>query len=57
MTQTSVMLFLPLLLQVVHQVSPVVINFLSIVNNLILNAVIMPITGSPRRSGPDGFFN
>jgi MFS family permease len=31
MTQTSVTLFLPLLLQVVHQVSPVVINFLSIV--------------------------
>jgi len=29
--QTSVTLFLPLLLQVVHQVSPVVINFLSIV--------------------------
>jgi hypothetical protein len=28
MTQTSVTLFLPLLLQVVHQVSPVVINFL-----------------------------
>jgi hypothetical protein len=31
MTQTSVTLFLPLLLQVVHQVSSVVINFLSIV--------------------------
>ena len=31
MTQISVTLFLPLLLQVVHQVSPVVINFLSIV--------------------------
>jgi MFS family permease len=31
MTQTSVTLFLPLLLQVVHGVSPVVINFLSIV--------------------------
>src|SRR5690242_17016553 len=31
MTQTSVTLFLPLLLQVVHQVSPIVINFLSIV--------------------------
>jgi MFS family permease len=31
MTQTSVTLFLPLLLQVVHQVSPVVINFLSII--------------------------
>src|SRR5271165_431984 len=31
MTQTSVTLFLPLLLQVVHHVSPVVINFLSIV--------------------------
>ena len=31
MTQTAVTLFLPLLLQVVHQVSPVVINFLSIV--------------------------
>jgi len=31
MTQTSVTLFLPLLLQVVHRVSPVVINFLSIV--------------------------
>jgi hypothetical protein len=34
MTQTSVTLFLPLLLQVVHQVSPVVINFLSIVISL-----------------------
>ena len=31
MTQTSVTLFLPLLLEVVHRVSPVVINFLSIV--------------------------
>ena len=31
MTQTSVTLFLPLLLQVVHRVSPLVINFLSIV--------------------------
>ena len=31
MTQTSVTLFLPLLLQVVHQVSPIIINFLSIV--------------------------
>jgi MFS family permease len=31
MTQTSVTLFLPLLLQVVHGVSPLVINFLSIV--------------------------
>jgi MFS family permease len=31
MTQTSVSLFLPLLLQVVHHVSPLVINFLSIV--------------------------
>ncbi|HZU88618.1 MAG TPA: MFS transporter, partial [Stellaceae bacterium] len=31
MTQTSVTLFLPLLLQVVHRVSPIVINFLSIV--------------------------
>lgn len=31
MTQTSVSLFLPLLLQVVHGVSPVFINFLSIV--------------------------
>ena len=34
MTQTSVTLFLPLLLQVVHHVSPVVINFLSIVISL-----------------------
>jgi MFS family permease len=34
MTQTSVTLFLPLLLQVVHRVSPVVINFLSIVISL-----------------------
>jgi MFS family permease len=34
MTQTSVTLFLPLLLQVVHGVSPVVINFLSIVISL-----------------------
>ena len=31
MTQTSVTLFLPLLLQVVHGVSPVFVNFLSIV--------------------------
>jgi MFS family permease len=31
MTQTSVSLFLPLLLQVVHRLSPVVINFLNIV--------------------------
>ncbi|MFZ3234629.1 MAG: MFS transporter, partial [Stellaceae bacterium] len=31
MTQTSVSLFLPLLLQVVHRVSPLMINFLSIV--------------------------
>jgi MFS family permease len=31
MTQTSVTLFLPLLLQVVHHVSPLVINFVSIV--------------------------
>src|SRR5439155_6947185 len=31
MTQTSVNLFLPLLLQVVHGVSPVVVNFLSII--------------------------
>jgi MFS family permease len=34
MTQTSVTLFLPLLLQVVHEVSPLVINFLSIVISL-----------------------
>ena len=34
MTQTSVTLFLPLLLQVVHHVSPLVINFLSIVISL-----------------------
>ena len=34
MTQTSVTLFLPLLLQVVHGVSPVFINFLSIVISL-----------------------
>src|SRR5689334_16887926 len=34
MTQTSVTLFLPLLLQVVHQVSPIVINFLSIIISL-----------------------
>jgi hypothetical protein len=31
MTQTSVTLFLPLLLQIVHRVAPLVINFLSIV--------------------------
>jgi hypothetical protein len=31
MTQTSVTLFLPLLLQIVHRVPPLVINFLSIV--------------------------
>jgi MFS family permease len=34
MAQTSVTLFLPLLLQVVHHVSPLVINFLSIVISL-----------------------
>jgi hypothetical protein len=34
MTQTSVTLFLPLLLQTVHHVSPLVINFLSIVISL-----------------------
>jgi MFS family permease len=34
MTQTSVTLFLPLLLQVVHRVSPVFINYLSIVISL-----------------------
>jgi hypothetical protein len=34
MTQTSVTLFLPLLLQVVHGVSPIFINFVSIVISL-----------------------
>jgi MFS family permease len=34
MTQTSVTLFLPLLLQVVHQVSPVFVNFVTIIISL-----------------------
>ena len=45
MTQTSVTLFLPLLLQVVHQVSPVVINFLSIVISMGWTAATFSVSG------------
>jgi MFS family permease len=45
MTQTSVTLFLPLLLQVVHQVSPVVINFLSIVISMGWTAGTFTVSG------------
>jgi MFS family permease len=45
MTQTSVTLFLPLLLQVVHQVSPVVINFLSIVISMGWTAGTFAVSG------------
>jgi MFS family permease len=45
MTQTGVSLFLPLLLQVVHRVSPVVINFLSIVISLGWTAATFTVSG------------
>ncbi|HEY1301394.1 MAG TPA: MFS transporter [Stellaceae bacterium] len=45
MTQTSVTLFLPLLLQVVHRVSPVVINFLSIVISMGWTAATFTVSG------------
>jgi MFS family permease len=45
MTQTSVSLFLPLLLQVVHRVSPVVINFLSIVISLGWTTAAFTVSG------------
>jgi MFS family permease len=45
MTQTSVTLFLPLLLQVVHQVSPVVINFLSIVISIGWTTATFTVSG------------
>jgi hypothetical protein len=45
MTQTSVTLFLPLLLQVVHRVSPVVINFLSIVISIGWTTATFTVSG------------
>jgi MFS family permease len=45
MTQTSVTLFLPLLLQVVHGVSPLVINFLSIVISMGWTAATFTVSG------------
>ena len=45
MTQTSVTLFLPLLLQVVHRVSPIVINFLSIVISMGWTAATFTVSG------------
>src|SRR6516162_10928038 len=45
MTQISVTLFLPLLLQVVHQVSPVVINFLSIVISMGWTTATFTVSG------------
>ena len=45
MTQTSVTLFLPLLLQVVHRVSPVVINFLGIVISLGWTTATFTVSG------------
>jgi MFS family permease len=45
MTQTSVTLFLPLLLQVVHGVSPLVINFLSIVISMGWTAGTFTVSG------------
>ncbi len=45
MTQTSVTLFLPLLLQVVHQVSPLVINFLSIVISMGWTTATFTVSG------------
>lgn len=45
MTQTSVSLFLPLLLQVVHGVSPVIINFLNIVISLGWTVATFTVSG------------
>jgi hypothetical protein len=45
MTQTSVTLFLPLLLQVVHRVAPVVINFLSIVISMGWTTATFTVSG------------
>ncbi|MGH7063101.1 MAG: MFS transporter [Stellaceae bacterium] len=45
MTQTSVTLFLPLLLEVVHRVSPVVINFLSIVISMGWTTATFTVSG------------
>jgi uncharacterized membrane protein len=45
MTQTSVTLFLPLLLQVVHRVSPLVINFLSIVISMGWTTATFTVSG------------
>jgi len=45
MTQTSVSLFLPLLLQVVHGVSPIFINFLSIVISLGWSIATFSVSG------------
>ncbi len=45
MTQTSVTLFLPLLLQVVHRLSPVVINFLSIVISMGWTTATFTVSG------------
>jgi hypothetical protein len=51
MTQTSVTLFLPLLLQVVHQVSPVVINFLSIIISMGWTTGTFTVSGWSGRVG------
>ncbi len=45
MTQTSVTLFLPLLLQVVHRVSPLVINFITIVISMGWTAATFTVSG------------
>ena len=45
MTQTSVTLFLPLLLQVVHGVSPLVINFMSIVISMGWTTATFTVSG------------
>ncbi len=45
MTQTSVTLFLPLLLEVVHRVSPVVVNFLSIVISMGWTTATFTVSG------------
>ena len=45
MTQTSVTLFLPLLLQVVHRVSPLVINFLTIVISMGWTVATFSVSG------------
>lgn len=45
MTQTSVTLFLPLLLQILHRVSPLVINFLSIVISMGWTTATFTVSG------------